>query len=290
MITQPPLSQRSSTSSIQRLRDGFTLVELLVVIGIIAVLISVLLPALTKTRRAALGVKCASNMREIGMAMTFFANANDGRFPSGGQHASSLAWQTQLSVEHFRKKDYLPVLADAREGVPAGSKLFCPIAATSYYRNTSRIYAMNTNAAGGVETTVGSPKKLVTAGPLGKEVYLPERMNDLYSDVIGFSISFTSTDRSRWLLLGTRVAEFRNSSNKLLVIESDRSEKFNARIVSQPLVMGDDVNYPPHGASGGVASFRHSRGMNALYADGHVSRVAFDPYLLVAANVTPLGK
>jgi prepilin-type N-terminal cleavage/methylation domain-containing protein/prepilin-type processing-associated H-X9-DG protein len=61
---------------------GFTLVELLVVIGIIAVLISILLPTLGKARKAAAAIKCQSNVKQIVMGMIMYANEFKGWYPS----------------------------------------------------------------------------------------------------------------------------------------------------------------------------------------------------------------
>lgn len=60
---------------------AFTLVELLVVIGIIAVLVSILLPTLGRAREQAGRTKCASNLRQIAIGARLYANENGGKFP-----------------------------------------------------------------------------------------------------------------------------------------------------------------------------------------------------------------
>ena len=62
-------------------KKAFTLVELLVVIGIIAVLISVLLPTLGQAKRAAARTTCASNLRQLGVLWHMYANEYKGAFP-----------------------------------------------------------------------------------------------------------------------------------------------------------------------------------------------------------------
>src|SRR6195952_241109 len=91
-----------SGTSLRR-RSGFTLVELLVVIGIIALLISILLPSLAKARENGKRIVCLSNLKQIGNAIVMYSNDNKLYFPRASAGAEQpddwIFWQDDRKIK-----------------------------------------------------------------------------------------------------------------------------------------------------------------------------------------------
>jgi prepilin-type processing-associated H-X9-DG protein/prepilin-type N-terminal cleavage/methylation domain-containing protein len=110
-------------------RHAFTLVELLVVLGIIAILAAILMPIYNAAQARGKAAQCASNLRKIGVGLHLYLSDNDGRFPDGladvswyGGISTSRCWY-DAAAEYmgreyviYHKGDPLP----AEFGCPAG--------------------------------------------------------------------------------------------------------------------------------------------------------------------------
>jgi prepilin-type N-terminal cleavage/methylation domain-containing protein/prepilin-type processing-associated H-X9-DG protein len=103
--------------------DGFTLVELLVVIGIIALLISILLPALSKARESANQLKCSAQQRQIVMGMILHANDHRGFMPLAGYLWTEGQGTDPKSVLDFKRERYEYVGTTALQVAATGAAI-----------------------------------------------------------------------------------------------------------------------------------------------------------------------
>lgn len=102
---------------------GFTLIELLVVVGIIAILASLLLPALSQAKEQGRGIQCMNNLRQTGIGLKLFAEDHSARYPwhtmpnEGGTYgmSSGSAWSNYRAASNYIGSPRLLVCASDRD-------------------------------------------------------------------------------------------------------------------------------------------------------------------------------
>lgn len=117
------------SSMCKRTACAFTLIELLVVISIIALLVSILLPALRNARESSKAVVCLSNLKQIGLGAAMYAGDNDSVLYesytqyAGGSGMTPNWWPMKMALE-----DYMPAPGNFQAASAAQSLWNCPIA------------------------------------------------------------------------------------------------------------------------------------------------------------------
>jgi prepilin-type processing-associated H-X9-DG protein/prepilin-type N-terminal cleavage/methylation domain-containing protein len=246
MVRRPALTLVESpfdklTAGSKCKRAAFTLVELLVVVAIIGVLVALLLPALQSARAAGRRAQCASNMRQIGLAIHQFADVHDGSFPyMYHERDKATSWIFTLAP-HLEDVDEIRLCPDDLKRIEMEKK----------DRRTS--YALN-----------GYLRKPTEAERL---VFPPELLPDFVSKLHDLS----ETHKTIVLFEAgvSRAMELRSDQVDAIDLHFDHIHSWEwFTELYDPAARWERIQRE-------VAVDRHGGGVaNYLYADGHVTAIA----------------
>ncbi len=236
---------------------GFTLIELLVVISIIALLVGILLPALGSARKSAQRIKCLSNARQVGIAVTAYATDNDDFYinyknefvqaPHGLRAPSKWYWTSKLVMDEY---------------LPGMESYVCPSMVVSGKIGAVQNLEDFLDEAE-VETAVGPRMHWWNQTHYGMNAFF-------LGSMLGnpFEQPF-STERANST---PRVSEVKKTSDTIFCADSINEEQ-----TVQNNFKGVNYLFPSHDPPGtqiGHADARHQSSINVTWADGHGSNVS----------------
>ncbi len=221
-----------------RRNSAFTLVELLVVIGVIAVLISLLLPAMQKARQSAQRVRCLSNMRQAYLELRMYANASRDRIPIG-YYWGHKEWSFPISVN----RGSVPYYAISNLGylytagfMKAPLIWYCPSETDPRYRfNVTYAETRDYNLVNAWPPTAGQTRSAYWTRPT------------TYWDIDKYYPTVTPTS----VVIPSGIPQLSKLKNVALLNE---------------------------GYQKGPIQRRHGKGMNVVYADGSGMWVPYDVF------------
>lgn len=246
-------------------RSAFTLVELLVVIGIIALLISILLPSLSKARAAAQRAVCLSNERQVGQALVMYANSYRGWYPPVPEWANISG-----NFQAYDSNTYLASNGHFSGGTTYDTKYLLPNPPGGAWIDLGLLYG--SNAIKNVQA-----------------FYCPAQTSPAYTYLGGWNTDSSSTKYFGYTyrILGQQI------STSLPSTPTAPLGSVNSKVVADMRswhmgypkaikAIAADVMCPDRGLMLGAWPHTHPYGVNVVFTDGHAE------FIPVAQNICKL--